>query len=80
MDANVEKMLELIKKLPVDKITIIAEQCKSFTEISPRVEKILSLVDKLNDEEREQFFNIVKWKDGCMGMSGTSVSEDNESK
>lgn len=73
MDENVQKMIDLIKKLPVDKITIIAEQCKSFMEVSPRVQKIVDLVNKLSQEEQDQFFSIINENNGQHDMEQQCV-------
>lgn len=66
-DDRVDKMIWLISKLPADQITVIIEKCKSLGEISPRVSKLISLFDKLSDEEKHQFFTNVKpMEDGCI--------------
>jgi hypothetical protein len=59
MDERLNKLLWLIEKLPADQIVIIAEKCKWFGEISPKVQKLISIFDKLSDEEKEQFFRNV---------------------
>ena len=59
MDERLNKLLWLIERLPADQIVIIAEKCKGFGEISPKVQKLISIFDKLSDEEKEQFFRNV---------------------
>lgn len=59
MDERLNKLLWLIERLPADQIVIIAEKCKGFGEISPKVQKLISVFDKLSDEEKEQFFRNV---------------------
>lgn len=59
MDERLNKLLWLIERLPADQIVIIAEKCKWFGEISPKVQKLISIFDKLSDEEKEQFFRNV---------------------
>lgn len=59
MDERLNKLLWLIEKLPADQIVIIAEKCKGFGEISPKVQKLISIFDKLSDEEKDQFFRNV---------------------
>lgn len=67
MDERLDKMIWLISKLPADQITVIIEKCKSLWELSPRVSKLISLFDKLSDEEKHQFFTNVKpMEDGCI--------------
>ena len=59
MDERLNKLLWLIERLPADQIVIIAEKCKGFWEISPKVQKLISVFDKLSDEEKDQFFRNV---------------------
>ena len=59
MDERLNKLLWLIERLPADQIVIIADKCKSYGEISPKVQKLISIFDKLSDEEKEQFFRNV---------------------
>jgi hypothetical protein len=59
MDERLNKLLWLIERLPADQIVIIAEKCKGFGEISPKVQKLISIFEKLSDEEKEQFFRNV---------------------
>lgn len=67
MDERLDKMIWLISRLPADQITVIIEKCKSLWEISPRVSKLITLFDKLSDEEKHQFFTNVKpMEDGCI--------------
>lgn len=75
MDERLNKLLWLIEKLPADQIVIIAEKCKWFGEISPRVQKLISIFDKLSDEEKDQFFrNITPQLNGDK-LPGTWDSE-----
>jgi hypothetical protein len=59
MDERLNKLLWLIERLPADQIVIIAEKCKWFGEISPKVQKLISIFEKLSDEEKDQFFRNV---------------------
>lgn len=59
MDEKIEKILGLIQTLPADQVVIIADKCKTMSEISPRVQKIVDLVWKLNEKEQAQFFSII---------------------
>ena len=52
MDEKIEKILGLIQTLPADQVVIIADKCKTMSEISPRVQKIVDLVWKLNEKEQ----------------------------
>lgn len=63
-DERLNKLLWLIQTLPADQIVIIAEKCKGLWEISPKVQKLISIFDKLSDEEKEQFFRNVTPCDG----------------
>lgn len=58
-DERLNKLLWLIQSLPADQIVIIAEKCKGLWEISPKVQKLISVFDKLSDEEKDQFFRNV---------------------
>lgn len=82
MDERLDKMIWLISKLPADQITVIIEKCKSLWEISPRVSKLMSLFDKLSEEEKQQFFtNIKPMEDGCTtDSSELTTSTDDESE
>lgn len=60
MDERLEKMLWLIESLPVEQIVIIAEKCKWWWEISPKVTKLVDIFNKLTEEEKSQFFRCVK--------------------
>lgn len=83
MDERLNKLLWLIQSLPSDQIVIIAEKCKGLWEISPKVQKLISVFDKLSDEEKDQFFRNVKphcddnsipgWPDSA------TISEESES-
>ena len=64
MEEKLNKLLGLIESLPADQIVIIAEKCKGLGEISPRVRKMVSLFEKLSDEEKDQFFRNVKHTNG----------------
>ena len=63
-DERFNKLLWLIKTLPADQIVIIAEKCQGLWEISPKVQKLISIFEKLSDEEKEQFFRNVTPCDG----------------
>jgi len=63
-DERLNKLLWLIQTLPSEQIVIIAEKCKGMWEISPKVQKLISIFDKLSDEEKEQFFRNVTPCDG----------------
>lgn len=64
MEEKLNKLLGLIESLPADQIVIIAEKCKGLGEISPKVRKMISVFEKLSDEEKEQFFRNVKHMNG----------------
>lgn len=74
MDERLNKLLWLIERLPADQIVIIAEKCKGFGEISPKVQKLISIFDKLSDEEKEQFFRNVT--PTCHGDTSSDPSCD----
>jgi hypothetical protein len=79
MDERLDKMIGLISRLPADQITVIIEKCKTLWEISPRVTKLISLFDKLSDEEKEQFFRNVKpMEDGCITDASTEHVTESE--
>lgn len=63
-EERLNKLLWLIQTLPADQIVIIAEKCKGLWEVSPKVQKLISIFDKLSDEEKEQFFRNVTPCDG----------------
>lgn len=78
MDEKIEKILGLIQTLPADQVVIIADKCKTMSEISPRVQKVVDLVNKLDEQEQQQVLNVLNeqygWKmDQCWGISETSV-------
>lgn len=76
MDERLNKLLWLIEKLPADQIVIIAEKCKWYWEVSPKVQKLISIFDKLSEEEKDQFFrNVTKPTDG-IEWTMTSMIED----
>lgn len=56
---NLEKLIELIGKLPVDRVKIVIDKCQSFVDISPKVLKLQGLFEKLSPEEQEQFLHQV---------------------
>ena len=75
MDERLNKLLWLIQSLPPEQIVIIAEKCKGLWEISPKVQKLISIFDKLSDEEKEQFFrNVTPCQNGWTESTG-SVQE-----
>lgn len=74
MDERLNKLLWLIERLPADQIVIIAEKCKGFWEISPKVQKLISVFEKLSDEEKDQFFRNVT--PPCNGDTTTDWSSD----
>lgn len=76
MDERLNKLLWLIERLPADQIVIIAEKCKGFGEISPKVQKLISIFDKLSDEEKEQFFRNVT--PPCHGIDWSTDWGDEE--
>lgn len=75
MEERLNKLLGLIESLPGDQILIIAEKCKGLGEISPKVRKLISVFEKLNDEEKQQFFRNVK-QDDQGGIQGTESNAD----
>lgn len=75
MDEKIEKILGLIQTLPADQVVIIADKCKTMSEISPRVQKIVDLVWKLNEKEQAQFFSIINGtKNGMEQFDDSSES------
>lgn len=77
MDERLNKLLWLIQSLPADQIVIIAEKCKGLWEISPKVQKLISIFDKLSDEEKEQFFrNVTPMKHEPIGCDPTGTPEE----
>jgi hypothetical protein len=79
-DERLNKLLWLIQSLPADQIVIIAEKCKGLWEISPKVQKLISVFDKLSDEEKNQFFrNVMPPKDANMEWCDAEpISEGSE--
>lgn len=82
MDEQIEKLVELIGKMPADRIKIVIEKCQSMADISPRVGKLIKLFDKLSPEEQQQFLNQTnKPVDGNhwgidLASEGTDVESD----
>lgn len=79
MDERLNKLLWLIQSLPADQIVIIAEKCKGLWEISPKVQKLISIFDKLSDEEKEQFFrNVTPMKHEPIGWDTPRDAEETD--
>lgn len=77
MDERLNKLLWLIQSLPADQIVIIAEKCKGLWEISPKVQKLISIFDKLSDEEKDQFFrNVTPMKHEPIGCDTPGNAEE----
>lgn len=76
MDERLNKLLWLIEKLPADQIVIIAEKCKWYWEVSPKVQKLISVFDKLSEEEKDQFFrNVTKPSDAIDWRTTSEITE-----
>lgn len=78
MDERLEKLLKLIQTLPAEQIVIIAEKCKWLGEVSPKVQKLLDIFNKLSDDEKQQFLKNVQVKDGW--SNDVSTTDDWESE
>lgn len=53
-------VLEMMDGLSIEDIKVIMEKAKERINISPQVKKLLSLVEKLNEEDRYQFLLNLK--------------------
>lgn len=78
MDERLEKLLGLIQSLPSEQIVIITEKCKELGEVSPRVQKLVDIFNKLNEEEKWQFFRTVKPEHGP--DINEPIQDDNKSE
>lgn len=63
MDQRIDKIFGLISGLPYDMVTQLADKMKEIKDISPKVKKMISLFDKLSDEDKQQFLNNVQFTD-----------------
>lgn len=53
-------ILEMMDNLSIEDIKIVMEKANERVNISPQVKKLLSLVEKLNEEDRYQFLLNLK--------------------
>ena len=60
---KIEKLWAIISALSNEEQKEIAERVKNIIELSPRVKKMVGLFEKLNEEEKSEFFRNVKTTD-----------------
>ena len=60
---KIEKLWAIISALSNEEQKEIAERVKNIKELSPRVKKMVGLFEKLNKEEKSEFFRNVKTTD-----------------
>lgn len=60
---KIEKLWAIISALSNEEQKEIAERVKNIKELSPRVKKMIGLFEKLNEEEKSEFFRNVKTTD-----------------
>lgn len=60
---KIEKLWAIISSLSNEEQKEIAERVKNIKELSPRVKKMVGLFEKLNEEEKAEFFRNVKCTD-----------------
>lgn len=60
---KIEKLWAIISSLSNEEQKEIAERVKNIKELSSRVKKMVGLFEKLNEEEKAEFFRNVKITD-----------------
>lgn len=70
---KIEKLWAIISALSNEEQKEIAERVKNIKELSPRVKKMVGLFEKLNEEEKSEFFRNVKTTDEWTSEADSSA-------
>lgn len=60
MEELTNQVITMLDELPAESVKLIAERANLRLNISPKVSKIIGLVEKLSDEDKKQFFINIK--------------------
>ena len=78
MEELTNQVMNMLDELPAESVKLIAERASLRLNVSPKVSKIIGLVEKLSDEDKKQFFINIKHSlngkpkqsGACQGKSG----------
>lgn len=60
MEELTNQVMNMLDELPAESVKLIAEKASLRLNVSPKVSKIIGLVEKLSDEDKKQFFINIK--------------------
>lgn len=60
MEELTNQVMNMLDELPAESVKLIAERANLRLNVSPKVSKIIGLVEKLSDEDKKQFFINIK--------------------